>query len=217
MGYEVVINYARNEAAAQETLRLIGGRGELMRFDVTDAEAVDEALMGWSERHAADEYLSVVVNNAGIRDDSLMMMMTDEQWHGVIDTDLNGMFYVTRRALKDMLYHRWGRIVNMCSLSGVKGLPGQTNYSAAKAGLIGASKALAQETARRGVTVNCVAPGFVESDMTRDLDVAELKKLVPMQRFAKPEEVAAVVGFLASEGASYITGAVIPVNGGLYT
>ena len=143
--------------------------------------------------------------------------MQDEQWDNVINVSLNGFFYVTRRLLKNMMTKRYGRIINMASLSGIKGLPGQTNYSAAKAALIGATKALAQEVAARKITVNAVAPGFISTDMTKGLDEDSLKKLVPMQRFGKPEEVASLVGYLASEDSSYITGEVISINGGLYT
>ena len=157
------------------------------------------------------------MNNAGIRSDSLMIFMNDEQWHSVTDVTLNGFFYVTRRLLKEMLTHRNGRIINISSLSGLKGLPGQANYSAAKAALIGATKALAQEVAARKVTVNAVAPGFIATDMTKDLDEAELKKLIPAGRFGKPEEVASLVAFLASKESAYITGQVISINGGLYT
>ena len=145
-------------------------------------------------------------------------MMSDDDWHQVLDTTLNGYFYVTRRLLKHMMPRgRGGRIVNMASLSGIKGLPGQTNYSAAKAALIGATKALAQEVAARSITVNAVAPGFIETDMTKELPQDELKKLIPTGRFGKPEEVAALVAFLASDEAAYITGEVISINGGLYT
>ena len=143
--------------------------------------------------------------------------MENEQWHNVLDTTLNGFFYITRRLLKSMLTKRWGRIVNVVSLSGIKGLPGQVNYSAAKAALIGATKALAQEVAPRKVTVNAVAPGFIATDMTKDLDEEALKKQIPCGRFGKPEEVAALVGFLASDNAAYINGEVVSINGGLYT
>ena len=158
------------------------------------------------------------MNNAGLRRDNVMFMMSDEDWHEVLDTTLNGFFYITRHLLKHMMLRKHGgRIVNIASLSGVKGLPGQTNYSAAKAALIGATKALAQEVASRNVTVNAVAPGFIETDMTKDLPQDDLKKMVPCGRFGHPEEVASLVGFLVSDEASYITGEVININGGLYT
>lgn len=218
-GTPVIINYRSNEAAARQTLDEIeaaGGRGELLPFDVSSPGEIEAALARWSESHP-DDYVGTLVNNAGIRQDSLMIFMQDKQWRDVLDTTLNGFFHITRRLLKDMLTHRSGRIVNMASLSGIKGLPGQVNYSAAKAALIGATKALAQEVAPRKVTVNAVAPGFIESDMTKDLDEAALKKMVPMGRFGKPEEVASLVAFLCSDEAAYITGEVISINGGLYT
>ena len=219
-GWPVVINYQSNAAAAEETKRLIeeqGGQAELLRFDVSKKEEVEAALDQWEASHEAD-YIAVLVNNAGIRRDNVMFMMGDEEWHSVLDTSLNGFFYITRRLLKHMMpRRRGGRIVNMASLSGLKGMAGQTNYSAAKAALIGATKALAQEVAARGVTVNAVAPGFIDTDMTKDLPQDELKQMIPVGRFGRPEEVAAAVAFLVSEDAAYITGEVISVNGGLYT
>lgn len=218
-GFAVIINYMSNKEAAEDTLRQIeaqGGTGELLPFDVASAEAIEKALETWSAAHP-DDYISVLVNNAGIRQDNLMIFMQEDQWNRVIDTTLNGFFYITRRLLKDMMTHRSGRIINMASLSGLKGMPGQTNYSAAKAALIGATKALAQEVAARKVTVNAIAPGFISTDMTKELNEAELKKLVPLGRFGKPEEVAALASFLASDDAAYITGQVISINGGLYT
>ena len=219
-GWPVVINYQSNAAAAEETKRLIeeqGGQAELLRFDVSKKEEVEAALDQWEASHEA-AYIAVLVNNAGIRRDNVMFMMGDEEWHSVLDTSLNGFFYITRRLLKHMMpRRRGGRIVNMASLSGLKGMAGQTNYSAAKAALIGATKALAQEVAARGVTVNAVAPGFIDTDMTKDLPQEELKQLIPVGRFGRPEEVAAAVAFLVSEDAAYITGEVISVNGGLYT
>jgi len=218
-GFAVVINYQSNREAAEDTLKQIqegGGMGELLPFDVSDPKAIETALESWQNAHPED-YISVLVNNAGIRQDNLMIFMQEEQWSRVLDTTLNGFFYITRRLLKDMMTHRNGRIINMASLSGLKGLPGQANYSAAKAALIGATKALAQEVATRKVTVNAIAPGFIASDMTKELDEAELKKLIPLGRFGKPEEVAALTSFLASDESAYITGQVISINGGLYT
>ena len=218
MGFPVVINYNSNKTAADETLKAIeeaGGQGELLPFDVSDYKSVDAALDGWSERHP-DDYIDVLVNNAGIRQDTLMVFMQNEQWDQVMGTNLNGFFYTTRRLLKDMLTHRHGRIINMTALSGLKGLPGQANYAASKAAIIGATKALAQEVGARKVTVNAVAPGFITTDMTQGIDEATHKALIPLGRFCKPEEVAALVGFLASEQAAYITGETISVNGGLY-
>ena len=218
-GFAVIINYQSNKEAAEDTLKQVqenGGTGELLPFNVADPQAIETALTSWSEAHP-DDYISVLVNNAGIRQDNLMIFMQEDQWRGVLDTSLNGFFYITRRLIKDMMTHRNGRIINMASLSGLKGLPGQTNYSAAKAALIGATKALAQEVAARKVTVNAIAPGFIASDMTKELDEAELKKLIPLGRFGQPEEVAALTAFLASDESAYITGQVISINGGLYT
>lgn len=218
-GIPIIINYQSRIEAAEEVKETIvsnGGIAELLQFNVSDKTAVDNALETWEKEHP-DDFISILVNNAGIRQDNLMIFMQDEQWDNVINTSLNGFFYVTRRVLKNMMTKRYGRIINMASLSGIKGLPGQTNYSAAKAALIGATKALAQEVAARKITVNAVAPGFISTDMTKELDENTLKKLVPMQRFGKPEEVASLVSYLASEDSSYITGEVISINGGLYT
>lgn len=220
IGFPVIINYQSNTEAAETTKRLIeedGGKAELLRFDVSDKVQLESALDDWESTHP-DDYISVLVNNAGIRRDNVLFMMSDDEWHNVLDTTLDGFFYITRRLLKHMMPRkRGGRIVNIASLSGLKGLPGQANYSAAKAALIGATKALAQEVAPRGVTVNAVAPGFIETDMTKDLPEDELKKMIPVGRFGKPDEVAAVVKFLVSPEAAYITGEVININGGLYT
>ena len=214
----ILINYRSNEKAAQrvaEEIRAKGCVAELVPFDVASESAVDEAIERWEDAHP-DDRITVLVNNAGIREDNLLIFMQSEQWHNVVNTTLDGFFYVTRKVLKGMLSRRFGRIINVASLSGLKGLPGQTNYSAAKAALIGATKALAQEVAARKVTVNAVAPGFIKSDMTAGLNEEELKKLVPLNRFGDAEEVAALVGFLASSESAYITGETISINGGLY-
>lgn len=220
MGMPVIINYRSNEAEALKTKVMVeaeGGKAELLPFDVADEAQVNKAMDQWEDQHA-DDFIYVLVNNAGIRRDGVMFMMGDDDWHDVLRTTLDGFFFITRRVLKHMMHrHHGGRIVNLASLSGLKGMQGQANYSAAKAGLIGATKALALEVAPRQITVNAVAPGFVDTDMTQDLDRAALEQLIPMHRFAKPEEVAEAVAFLASEGAAYITGDVISINGGLYT
>jgi len=219
MGYFILINYKSNEYEADITLSHIkenGGDGALLQFDVADREQIKLILGKWIAANA-ENTIEVLVNNAGIKDDSLMAWMKDEQWDDVMKTNLDGFFFVTRMVLDGMLLNRYGRIINVVSLSGLKGLPGQANYSAAKAGVIGATKALAQEVGRSGVTVNAVAPGFIKTDMTQDLDEKELKRMIPVNRFGSPEEVAYTVGFLASAEAAYITGQVLSVNGGLYT
>ena len=220
MGYHILINYKSNEAEALSTKSLCEAKqvkAEILQFDVSSKDEIEHTLGQWIESAGKDKVIEVLVNNAGIRQDTLLSFMSDEQWNTVLDTSLQGMFYVTRTVLNPMLMNRYGRIVNIVSLSGLKGMAGQVNYSTAKAGMIGATKALAQEIAKRNVTVNAVAPGFVSSDMTADLDAVELSKMIPMKRFGKPEEVADLVGFLASVNAAYITGQVVSINGGLYT
>lgn len=216
-GYTVLINYRSNEQAALSCLQAIesaGGKAELLPFDVADGRAVETALTAWDAAHPG-EHISVLVNNAGIRRDGLLVFMGEDDWHDVLQTTTEGFYYTTHHLLPAMLRARQGRIVNITSISGVSGLPGQTNYSAAKAALIGATKALSKEVAARKVTVNAVAPGFIATDMTADLDEAELKKTIPAGRFGKPEEVAALVSFLCSDEASYITGQVINIAGGI--
>ena len=218
-GYNILVNYKSNEEQALKTAELVKEKNveaELLRFDVSNKADVDKELGGWIEKNK-EKVIEVLVNNAGIRQDALMIWMTDEQWRNVLGSSLDAFYYVTRQIMNGMLANRYGRIVNIVSLSGLKGMPGQTNYSAAKAGVIGATKALAQEVARRGVTVNAVAPGFIRTDMTGDLNEAELKPLIPMKRFGEPDEVADAVVFLASPKAAYITGEVISINGGLYS
>ena len=219
LGYPVLINYKGNKEAAEETAKLVRAKGveaETLMFDVGSKEDIQRVLGGWLEANP-DKIVEVLVNNAGIRQDTLMMSMTDEQWDSVLNTSLQGMYHVTKLVLNPMLMNRFGRIINMVSLSGIKGMPGQVNYSAAKAGMIGATKALAQEIAKRNITVNAIAPGFIKTDMTGDLDEKELVGMLPMKRFGTAEEVAELVGFLASKNASYITGQVVSINGGLYT
>jgi 3-oxoacyl-[acyl-carrier protein] reductase len=218
-GYYILINYKGNEAAANETLALVkeaGSNGEILQFDVANKEEVQNILGAWMENNS-DKAIEVLVNNAGIKDDVLMMWMKDEQWDNVLQTSLGGFFYVTRLVINAMLRARYGRVINIVSLSGLKGLAGQTNYSAAKGGVIAATKALAQEVGKRNITVNAVAPGFIKTDMTADIDEGQMKALIPANRFGTPEEVAHAVDFLATKEAAYITGQVISVNGGLYT
>lgn len=216
-GFSVIINYRSNDNEANKTLseiKEVGGNAELLKFDVANVEDIENALEQWANNNEG-EYIEVLVNNAGIRKDNLQVFMQNDEWNEVINTNLNSFFYVTRRLLKDMLVKKNGRIINVVSLSGLTGVSGQTNYSAAKAGVIGATRSLAKEIARKRVTANCVAPGFIKTDMTEDLDEKQFRNVIPMRRFGKPEEVANLVSFLASEKSSYITGEVIPVSGGI--
>ena len=218
LNLHILINYASNQAAAEETLSLIqqaGGTGELMHFDVKDGAAVKAAVENWYTANP-EGIIHVLVNNAGITKDNLFPWVTEEDWDAVLNTSLKGMYNCTQAIIQRMLRQRSGRIINIASLSGLKGVPGQTNYSAAKGGMIAATKALSQEIAKRNITVNAIAPGFIESDMTSDLDMNELKKMVPANRFGNVEEVAYLASFLASEKAAYITGEVININGGIY-
>ncbi|PZD76819.1 3-oxoacyl-ACP reductase FabG [Mesonia sp. K7] len=215
----ILFTYHSNEEAANSTLSEIESLGvkcDKLKFDVADHQATNTTFAEW-EQENPDAVVEVVINNAGITNDNLFIWMNQESWKSVIDTSLNGFYNTTQYFLQKMLRNRYGRIINMVSVSGLKGTPGQTNYSAAKAAIIGATKALAQEIAKRNITVNAVAPGFITSDMTKDLDEKELKKLIPANRFGKVEEVAHLVSFLASQKSSYITGEVININGGIYS
>lgn len=215
----ILINYASNKQAAEETLTTIknaGGSGEFLPFNVQDNETVNAALDHWHKENE-DKFISVLVNNAGITRDGLFMWMPEKDWDDVLNISLKGFYNVTRNVVNPMLRKRAGRIVNIVSLSGLKGNAGQTNYAAAKGAIVAATKSLAFEVAKRKITVNAVAPGFIKSDMTEGLNEKELSKLVPMERFGTPEEVAHVVSFLASDKASYITGEIININGGIYS
>ncbi|SHI62145.1 3-oxoacyl-ACP reductase FabG [Pseudozobellia thermophila] len=219
LDYPILINYNSNSEAAQETLKMVeaaGGTGELIQFNVVDEEQVKSVLGAWHEKNK-NAVIEVLVNNAGITKDGLFMWMTKKDWSSVIDTSLNGFYNVTNTLIQNLLVNKYGRIINMVSVSGLKGTPGQTNYSAAKGALIGATKALAQEVAKRKVTVNAVAPGFIKTEMTEDLNEQELKKMIPANRFGTAQEVAHVVSFLASDKSGYITGEVININGGIYS
>lgn len=218
-GLHMLINYSSDTNAAKETLDEIskaGGTAELLKFNVQNKVEVDEVIGKWQENNPK-KFIGVLVNNAGITKDGLFMWMPESDWDEVIAVSLKGMFNVTQNVIQQMLRKKSGRIVNIASLSGLKGLPGQTNYSAAKAGMIGATKALAQEVAKRNITVNAIAPGFIKTDMIKDLKEEQYLKLIPMKRMGEPEEIAHLVSFLVSEKASYITGEVININGGLYS
>jgi 3-oxoacyl-[acyl-carrier protein] reductase len=218
-GWHVLINFANDTNAANDILDKInktGGSAELMKFDVQNKTEVDKVIAEWQENNP-NKFISVLVNNAGITKDGLFMWMQEKDWDEVIAVSLKGMFNVTQSVIRPMLLKRYGRIINIVSLSGLKGVPGQTNYSAAKAGMIGATKALAQEVGRRNITVNAVAPGLIKTDMIKHMDVDHYKKIIPMKRIGAPEEVGHLVSFLASDKASYITGEIININGGLYS
>ncbi len=219
LGYHVLIHYHTNKTAADSVLQSIkeqGGTAELISFDIANGKEVIRSIEAWKQNHP-EAYIEVLVNNAGITKDALLLWMEESDWKNVIDTNLNSFYYVTSPLIKAMAIHKFGRIISVVSLSGLKGLPGQTNYAAAKAGVVGATKSLAQEVGRKNITVNAVAPGYIRTAMTKALDEKHLKRMIPANRFGTPEEVAAVVGFLSTAEASYVNGEVINVNGGLYS
>ena len=219
MGYNIILNYTSNDVEATKTKELLTAKGVdvvLMKFDVSSTEESDAHIETWINNNK-DKSISVLVNNAGIRKDNIMVFIQPEDWKRVIDITVDGFYNVTRHIVKSMLTKRKGRVVNIVSLSGLKGLPGQTSYSAAKGAVIAATKALAQEVGKRGITVNAVAPGFIKTDMTEDIKEEDYKFMIPMNRFGEAEEVAGVVAFLVGKDSSYVTGQVISVNGGLYS
>jgi len=214
-GYPIILNYRINRQAAQsvkDRIESAGGRVEMAPFDVTDRQAATGAI---ERLLAADAPVGIVVNNAGVARDRPFPTITPDDWDLVTRTSLDGFYNVTRPLIMPMIRRRWGRIINIASVSGVIGNRGQVNYSAAKAGLIGATRSLALEVARRGITVNAVAPGLIETDMIEKVPVDEILKVIPMRRLGRPEEVAKLVSFLSGEDAAYITGQVIGINGGL--
>ncbi len=217
--YHLLINYTSNEAAANEVLEKVqelGSTGEVLKFDVGNAEETTTVLTAWQEGNP-NAIVEVIVNNAGITRDGLFMWMKSEDWNNVINTSLNGFYNVTNFFIQKLLRNKYGRIINMVSVSGVKGTAGQVNYSAAKGAVVAATKALAQEVAKRNITVNAVAPGFIKTDMTQEFNEDELKAMIPANRFGEAEEVADLVAFLASKKSSYITGEIININGGIYS
>jgi 3-oxoacyl-[acyl-carrier protein] reductase len=219
-GFGIWLNYRSDDRAAARVAEQVEQQGVsciLMRFDVADAGQVADTLgPALSDLDPDERVLEVLVNNAGITRDGILAWMKNEDWSDVIDTNLNGVYNVTRSAMSAMISQKEGRIVNMTSISGRTGNQGQTNYSASKAGVIGFTRSLSREVARFGVTVNAVAPGFIESDMTSRMPRSEIRKLIPARRLGRPEEVASVVSFLCTAEAAYVNGAVIDVNGGLY-
>jgi len=214
-GYDVIINFKSNESAAQETLNLVrqaGADGELYQFDVADHAQTKDAVKTITERH---KNIQVLVNNAGITADGLFMLLGEDEWDSVLNTSLKGFYNMTKPVLREMIRKKRGSIVSVSSLSALMPNRGQANYAAAKAGMIAASRSLASEVARFGIRVNVVAPGLIETDMIQEAPVEQIKQIIPMARLGKPEEVARVIRFLCSDDASYITGQVIGINGGI--
>ncbi len=215
-GYRVVITYRSNDLSAEETLELIrakGGQGEKFRFDVADS---GEAAKQMGEIISQYKTISILVNNAGVAADSLFMIMPENDWDRVIQTTLKGFYNVTKPIIQNMAVNHRGSVVSISSVSALIGNRGQANYAAAKAGLIAASRSLASEVARFGIRVNVVAPGLIDTEMLKNVPVDKIKEIIPMARIGRPEEVAKVVRFLCSDDASYITGQVLSVNGGMF-
>ncbi len=214
-GYFIIVNFKANETAAEETLNLVraaGGDGEIFKFDVADNAQTRDAVKDIAERH---KNIQVLVNNAGITADGLFMLLGEEEWDSVINTSLKGFYNMTKPVLREMIRKKRGSIISVSSLSALMPNRGQANYSAAKAGIIAASRSLATEVARFGVRVNVVAPGLIETDMIQEAPVEQIKQIIPMARLGKPQEVASVIRFLCSDDASYVTGQVIGINGGI--
>jgi len=215
-GYRIIVNYNSDDRGASKTLEMVkkeGSDGKIMRFDVSDYEKTQSAVDDIKNSFGS---IDALINNAGITADALFIMMPRRDWNSVINTSLSGFYNVTKPVLEKMILQKSGAIVSIASISGLIGNRGQANYSAAKAGLIGASRSVASEVARLGVRVNVVAPGLIDTDMIKNTAVENIKTLIPMARIGKPQEVARVVRFLCSEDASYITGQVISVNGGMF-
>jgi 3-oxoacyl-[acyl-carrier protein] reductase len=215
----VLINYSEDHSSAEDTRNEIikeGGTAELLKFQVQHRKEVTDCLAKW-EKDNPGKFISVLVNNAGITRDGLFLWMQEKHWDDVMAVSLKGLFNVTQFVIRKMMSHKSGRIINISSVSGLKGVAGQTNYSTAKAGIIGATKALAQELGKMNITVNAVAPGFINTDMIKQMDVEKYIRVIPLERVGEPEEVAHLVSFLASDKATYITGEVININGGLYS
>ncbi|NMC96307.1 MAG: 3-oxoacyl-ACP reductase FabG [Deltaproteobacteria bacterium] len=214
-GYFVIINFKTNETAAQETLNMVkseGGDGTIIPFDVADSEQTRNAVKTITEQY---KNIQALINNAGITADGLFMLLGEEEWDSVINTSLNGFYHMTKPILREMIRKKRGSIVSVSSLSALMPNRGQANYAAAKAGIIAASRSLASEVARFGFRVNVVAPGLIETDMIKDAPVDQIKQIIPMARLGKPQEVASVIRFLCSDDASYVTGQVIGINGGI--
>ncbi len=216
-GYHVYLNYHRDHEAAcsiENTIKSEGGSCQLLRFDVSNQEEVEKSLQPLCQNESLA--IDVLINNAGIMEDSTLVWMSPGSWRKVLGTNLDAFFYVTKLVVKNMIVQRKGRIISIASTAGQAGMKGQVNYSASKGGIISASKSLAQEVASRGITVNVVSPGFIETEMLEGLDFKKIKNQIPMKRLGTANEVACAVMFLASEESSYITGQVLSVNGGIY-